>query len=100
MVQLVSASFDYLAEHPEFIALLNDENRHDAAHVRRSARLHAMNSPLIALIAETLKKGEREGVFREGIDSVDLYVSIAGLSYFYFSNVRTDRKSTRLNSSH
>ena len=89
MVQLVSASFDYLAEHPDFIALLNDENRHQAAHVRVSSRLHAMNSPLIALIAETLEKGEREGVFRKGVDSVDLYISIAGLSYFYFSNLRT-----------
>ena len=36
MAQLVGFSFDYLAEHPEFIALLADENRNQGAHVLES----------------------------------------------------------------
>ena len=34
-------------------------------------------------------RGRAEGTFRGGIDPVQLYVSIAGLAYFYLSNNHT-----------
>lgn len=89
MERLVGFSFDYLVEHPEFVALLNDENRQGAPHVRGSGRLQEMQSPLIALIGQTLERGGQDGVFRTDMDPVDVYISIAALSYFYFSNNRT-----------
>ena len=89
MERLIGFSFDYLAEHPEFIALLNDENRQDARHVRGSARLEEMHSPLVSLMRQTIERGAAEGVFRNDLDPVQLYISIAGLSYFFFSNNRT-----------
>lgn len=89
MERLIAFSFDYLLEHPEFIALLNDENRFGALHVSGSAEVRSMNSPLVDLIGETLVRGVREGVFRKDMDPINLYVSIAGLSYFFFSNNRT-----------
>ncbi|MGQ3073201.1 MAG: TetR/AcrR family transcriptional regulator [Ferrovibrionaceae bacterium] len=89
MERLVGFSFDYLAEHPEFIALLNDENRYGAAHVGASPNMPAMHSPLISLVAATLDRGMRDGVFRGDMDPVQFYISIAGLSYFFFSNNRT-----------
>ncbi|MNY64219.1 HTH-type transcriptional repressor NicS [compost metagenome] len=48
-----------------------------------------MNSPLIATLGEVLERGRREGSFRGGVDPLQLYVSIAGLSYFYLSNNHT-----------
>ncbi|MBN8942259.1 MAG: TetR family transcriptional regulator [Rhizobiales bacterium] len=87
--KLVGFSFDYLTEHPEFVALLNDENRQAARHVGRSSRLQDMHSPLIVLLQETLDRGAREGVFRTDLDPLNIYISIAALSYFYFSNGRT-----------
>lgn len=89
MATLVGFSFDYLDEHPEFIALLNDENRMNATHVSHSAQLVEMNSPLVRLIEETLERGVRAGVFNDRFGPVNLYMSIAGLSYFFFSNNRT-----------
>lgn len=89
MEKLVGFSFDYLVEHPEFIALLNDENRQSAPHVGRSKRLQDMHSPLIQLLQETLDRGAREGVFRTDLDPLNIYISLAALSYFYFSNGRT-----------
>ncbi|WP_290808581.1 TetR/AcrR family transcriptional regulator [Ferrovibrio sp.] len=89
MERLIGFSFDYLAEHPEFLALLNDENRQDARHVRGSQRLEQMHSPLVSLMQETIERGAKEGVFRADLDPVQLYISIAGLSYFFFSNNRT-----------
>ena len=87
--KLIESSFDHLAAHPDFIALLNDENRGGARHVRGSRKLEAMHSPLVSLVSTILGDGVRAGVFRKGINPVHLYISIAGLSYFYFSNTPT-----------
>ncbi len=87
--KLIEASFDHLAAHPDFIVLLNDENRGGARHVRGSKRLEAMHSPLVSLVSRILSEGVRAGVFRRGVNPVHLYISIAGLSYFFFSNTPT-----------
>ena len=86
MATLIGFSFDYLAQHPDFIGLLNHENAQGAAHVRESSAIRHTNSPLIELIAKTLARGIRARVFRRGIDPVELYISVAGMSYFFFSN--------------
>ena len=41
------------------------------------------------MVDKILKQGVREGAFRRGINPVHLYISIAGLSYFFFSNTPT-----------
>jgi TetR/AcrR family transcriptional regulator len=87
--KLIEASFDHLAANPDFIVLLNDENRGGARHVRGSTRLEAMHSPLVKSVSHILHEGVRSGIFRNGIDAVQLYISIAGLSYFFFSNTPT-----------
>jgi TetR/AcrR family transcriptional regulator len=87
--RLIEASFDHLAAHPDFIVLLNDENRGGARHVRGSRKLEAMHSPLVSMVSAILGEGVRAGVFRKGVNPVHLYISIAGLSYFYFSNTPT-----------
>jgi TetR/AcrR family transcriptional regulator len=87
--KLIESSFDHLALHPDFILLLNDENRSGARHVRGSRKLEAMHSPLVSMVSTILKQGVREGAFRRGINPVHLYISIAGLSYFFFSNTPT-----------
>jgi TetR/AcrR family transcriptional regulator len=84
--KLIESSFDHLAEHPDFIVLLNDENRGGARHVRGSKKIEALHSPLVSLVSKILGEGMRSGAFRKGINPVHLYISIAGLSYFFFSN--------------
>jgi TetR/AcrR family transcriptional regulator len=87
--KLIESSFDHLARHPDFILLLNDENRNGAAHVRASLKLEDMHSPLVSLVSKILREGVRAGCFRKGVNPVHLYISIAGLSYFFFSNTPT-----------
>jgi hypothetical protein len=48
-----------------------------------------MNSPLIQMLADVLERGHKAGLFRAGVDPVQLYISIAGLSYFYLGNCHT-----------
>lgn len=89
MRRLVGFSFDYCRDNPPFIHLLNSENLHGARHLRRSSRIREMHSPLIALIGRLLRRGAAVGRFRKRVDPVQLYISIAALGFFYFSNIHT-----------
>ena len=84
--RLVRFTWTYFLEHPEFITLLNSENLHKGRHVRRSRRLPELHSTLVETLRGVLRRGERAGVFRGGVDPVQLYISIAAEGYFYFSN--------------
>jgi TetR/AcrR family transcriptional regulator len=86
MVRLIDFSLEYLNDHREFIRMLADENAHGARHVRSSEMALKTNSPLLDLISETLDRGVSEGTFRKDIDPLELYVSIAGMTFFYFAN--------------
>jgi AcrR family transcriptional regulator len=83
---LVAFTWQHYLKHPEFLTLLNTENLHRAKHLRQSKRVREMNSPLVQLLGDVLERGRRDGVFRGGVDPVHLYISIAGLAYFYLSN--------------
>lgn len=86
MRELVLFTWNYFIEHPEFLSLLGTENLHRAEHLKKSKNIRDLNSPLIGLLADLLKRGERSGVFRRGVDPADLYITIAGLGWFYLSN--------------
>jgi len=89
MRRMVEFTWNYYLKHPEFLTLLNSENLHRARHLKRSRDIAAMHSPLIALLRDLLLRGERAGKFKQGVDPVQLYISIAGLGYFYLSNRHT-----------
>ena len=84
--RLVEFTWSYFLAHPEFMTLLNSENLHKGRHVSRSSRVREMHSPLVDTLRSILERGEREALFRKGIDPVQLYISIAGEGYFYLSN--------------
>jgi AcrR family transcriptional regulator len=87
--KLTEFTWNYYLEHPEFLTLLNSENLHCGQHLAKSSRVREMNSPLIETLGQILERGRAEGVFRGGVDPVQLYISIAGLAYFYLSNNHT-----------
>lgn len=89
MRRLTSFTWTYFLEHPEFLSLLNTENLHEARHLRRSERIRDLQSPLISMLSEILERGAKTGAFRDGVDPVELYVSIAALGFFYLSNRHT-----------
>jgi AcrR family transcriptional regulator len=86
MRKLIEVTFDAFAERPEFISLINTENLCKAQHVRRSPKILALYDPLIETIGELLKRGAAKGVFRPGVDPVDLYISIVSLGEYYLSH--------------
>jgi len=89
MRKFVRFTFNYFSENPHFVSLLNSENLHRARHIRQSSRVEEINSPVIAALGRILERGRKEGAFRAGVDPTQLYISVAGVCYFYFSNIHT-----------
>ena len=87
--RLIAFTWNYYLAHPEFLTLLNSENLHRARHLKQSKKIPAMHSPLVQTLADVLERGHKCGLFRAGVDPVQLYISIAGLSYFYLGNNHT-----------
>ncbi len=86
MARLVRFNLRYTAAHPEFVSLLNQENVHRAVYLQRSDRVKALYSPLLETLRTVLARGEAAGVFRAGIDPLQLYVTIVGLGHFFIAN--------------
>ena len=84
--RLVEFNFDYMREHPELINLINNENLHRARHLRKSGTVRELHSPLVASIGEILKRGAEQGIFRDGLDPMQIYITTAAIGYFYLSN--------------
>lgn len=89
MARLVGFTFDHFQANPWFLRLLAVENIQRARFVKKMAELPSLHSPIVGIMQEILDKGATTGTFRKDIDPVQLYISIAGLSYFYFSNIHT-----------
>jgi len=87
--KLTEFTWNYYLAHPEFLTLLNSANLHRARHLEGSARAVELNTPLIQTLGGVLERGRAEGMFRGGIDPLQLYISIAGLCYFYLGNNHT-----------
>ena len=89
MRRFVGVAFDNVRDDRAFVRLLADENINGGRNIRRSTRLRDLYAPLIRRLGRILARGEQAGVFRQGIDPVQLYISISGLCFFYFSNSHT-----------
>jgi AcrR family transcriptional regulator len=89
MVRLVRFNLRYTARHPEFVALLNQENIHRAAYLARSDRVRDLYSPLLETLRDVLRRGAAEGVFRKDADPLQAYVTIVALGHFYVANLYT-----------
>jgi TetR/AcrR family transcriptional regulator len=89
MRKLVSFTFDHFSMNPWFIRLLATENILRAEHLKRISEIPELHSPIVEQIRTVLAAGQREKQFREGVDPIQLYISIAGIGYFYFSNIHT-----------
>jgi AcrR family transcriptional regulator len=87
--RLVEFTWDYYIAHPEFITFLNSENLHKARHLAAVPRIRELNNPLLATLEDIVVRGQKEGLFRSGIDAMQLYITIAGCAYFYLSNIHT-----------
>lgn len=87
--KLVGFTFDYQLANPDFIRLVMNENIHRGEFLAQSKSIHKLNIPVIAAVSNVYERGVNGGVFRAGLDPVDLHMSISALSFFNVSNRHT-----------
>jgi TetR/AcrR family transcriptional regulator len=86
VLRLVDFTMDHLGRHPEFIALLGNENLLRGKYLRKSQVVPRASAPLLEAIRELLERGRRDGVYVRNVDALQLYVSILSLCYVHVSN--------------
>ncbi|MEM8786911.1 MAG: TetR/AcrR family transcriptional regulator [Pseudomonadota bacterium] len=86
LIRLVRFTWEYYLENPEFITLVNSENMHRARHIKASERLRTPSRKFTDMTADILRRGAAEGIFRAGIDPVQLNTTIAAIGYYYLTN--------------
>jgi AcrR family transcriptional regulator len=84
--RLVEFTFDYYLKNPEFLTLVNSENLHKGKHLKTSPDVRAMQQGHVGIVEDILARGVRKGVFRAGVDPVQLAVTIAAIGYYYLTN--------------
>jgi AcrR family transcriptional regulator len=87
--KLVGFTVDYQLGHPEFIRLVMNENMHRGQYLAQSKTIQRLNVPAIEGLRQVLVRGQQEGVFRGGLDPLDLHMSISALSVFNVANRHT-----------
>jgi AcrR family transcriptional regulator len=87
--KLVGFTVDYQLANPDFIRLVMNENIHRGEHIARSKAIQKLNVPAIGAVAKVYERGLAAGVFRSGIDPIDLHMSISALSFFNVANKHT-----------
>ena len=83
---LVRFTWKYYLDNPEFITLVNSENLHKARHVKGSEKIRVASRQLVGMVGKLLDRGVGDGVFRPGINPVQLNITIAAIGYYYLTN--------------
>jgi AcrR family transcriptional regulator len=86
LIAQIEHTFDYHVEHPEFVRLVMNENIHHGEHIDHVEGLKERNKSVIASLKAIIDKGADAGIFRAGIDPVDLHMSISALCFYNVSN--------------
>ena len=86
IARLVRFTWSYYLAHPEFLTLVNSENLHRAKHLKTSEAIRQSSGQLVAMVGRILERGVKAGVFRPGVDPVQLNITIAAIGYYYFTN--------------
>ncbi|HEY8357418.1 MAG TPA: TetR family transcriptional regulator [Ramlibacter sp.] len=87
--RLVAFTFDHHLNHENYIRLVMSENINRGQYLAQSQNIQELNVPAIAAIEHLYKRGVAAGLFRPGLDAVDIHASISALSFFNVSNRHT-----------
>jgi len=90
--RLVEFTFDHHHQHEEFIRMVMIENIHHGEFLERSDVIRELNVTAIGNIEAIYAKGLADGVFRPGLDPLEIHWQISALCFFNVSNRATFSK--------
>lgn len=87
--RLVEFTFDHHHQHEDFIRMVMIENIHHGEFLERSKVIRQLNVTAIGTIEQIYARGLRDGLFRDGLDPIELHWQISALCFFNVSNRAT-----------
>lgn len=87
--EYVATTFHYYLSHPQTVAILNNENLYEARHLKHSKVVPELKARFVDKLDDVLQRGMAQGVFRPGLDTVTVYITILALVYLYVGNNAT-----------
>ena len=92
LTRLVEFTFEHHHQHEEFIRMVMIENIHNGEYLEQSQVIRELNVTAIDHISRIYARGVEEGVFRPGLDPVELHWQVSALCFFNVSNRATFSK--------
>lgn len=86
MARLVEITFDYHLCHPEFVRLVMNENIQRGLVIGSLDSTRTRNDSVVRMIGNLLARGVADGVFRAGIDPIQLHMTMSALAFYNVSN--------------
>ncbi len=87
--RLVEFTFDHHAGNEPYIRMVMSENINRGQFLAQSKSIQALNLKAISAIEKLYARGVEQGIFRPGLDPIDIHASISALSFFNVSNRHT-----------
>jgi AcrR family transcriptional regulator len=84
--RLVRFTWEYYLDHPEFLSLVNTENLHKAAFLKKSRRMDELSKPFIERMQTLLMRGSETGIFHNDLDAIHVLITVAAMGYHYLNN--------------
>lgn len=89
LCRLAEFTFDYQNANPDFVRLVMVENIHNGIHLAKSQRIQNLNVSIVRALEDVYRRGVADGLFRPGIDVIDLHMTMSALSFFNVANRAT-----------
>ncbi|WP_417725839.1 TetR family transcriptional regulator [Roseovarius sp.] len=87
--RLIEATFEAHVRAPHFIRLVMIENIHNAEYLRKSEIVPKLNRSIIEKLEDVCARGKAAGLFREGVDALELHWLTSSFSFYNVSNRAT-----------
>ena len=89
LVHLVETTFDYHADHPDYIRIICMENMQRGRFMQQSNYLRQVNRSALDLLEEILRRGKEKLLFSQTVEARDLHRLISSFSFHYVANSYT-----------
>jgi AcrR family transcriptional regulator len=87
--RLVEFTYDHHRDNEDFIRLVMNENIQRGDYLRQSQSIQQLNTQAIESVRDVYDRGVAQGVFRAGLDPVDIHSAISAFTFFNVSNRHT-----------
>ncbi|WP_248799427.1 TetR/AcrR family transcriptional regulator [Pseudomonas sp. MWU13-2105] len=87
--RMVEFTFDHHDRNVDFVRIVSIENIHKGEYVKQSKAIRSLNVTILTALGEILQRGARQGLFRSGLEPLDVHLLVSSFCFYRVSNRHT-----------